>query len=285
MKQVIQFNTIIGCGNNCVYCPQKTIIGSYKKISDETVMSVDTFSKCLKNLPGDMVLAFGGFSEPFLNRDCVSMIMIGYGLGHPVIVNTTLMGLTKNDVSVLKDLDFDEFLVHLPNKTDNFFVFKQGYLSILDNVCGSIGGLSFVYFNELDDDIRFVVENHGYSPFNGMLSSVCGLVSEPVNVNGAGFCEMKYNRRHIVLPNGDVMVCCKDWGLKHYIGNLLSEEYRVLHKNSDWKCFKKQMKHSGSDIICRNCEFFVPYFSLRIFKYLSVKLLNQLGYNYYRRKK
>ena len=48
---------------------------------------------------------------------------------------------------------------------------------------------------------------------------------------------------NVVLPNGDVSLCCMDYGLEHIIGNLLDQEYEdVIPKHNT--CFN----------LCRFCE-------------------------------
>ena len=33
---------------------------------------------------------------------------------------------------------------------------------------------------------------------------------------------------NVVLPNGDVSLCCMDYGLKHILGNLYTQEYNDI---------------------------------------------------------
>jgi radical SAM protein with 4Fe4S-binding SPASM domain len=53
---------------------------------------------------------------------------------------------------------------------------------------------------------------------------------------------------NVVLPNGDVYICCMDYGLKHKIGNLLTTHYDHLERDSLRGLMKK------GNIICRYCE-------------------------------
>ena len=48
---------------------------------------------------------------------------------------------------------------------------------------------------------------------------------------------------NVVLPNGDVSLCCMDYGLKHIIGNIFEQSYdEVVPKNNS--CFN----------LCKFCE-------------------------------
>jgi sulfatase maturation enzyme AslB (radical SAM superfamily) len=58
--------------------------------------------------------------------------------------------------------------------------------------------------------------------------------------------------RFAVYPNGDVSFCCTaDYGLKHILGNLLSQSFdEILNKRN---IIHEQMKNGG-DLICFNCN-------------------------------
>ena len=51
-SRTLEITTKIGCKPNmCEYCPQTLLMGEYKKTSNnETYMSMETFTKCLKSV-------------------------------------------------------------------------------------------------------------------------------------------------------------------------------------------------------------------------------------------
>ena len=272
MKQLIEITTNVGCRNNCVYCPQKTIVSSYKKISDNMMMSFDVFCKCLNSLPGDMMIVFCGMSEPWLNKKTTDMVLHAYNLGFPVAVNTTLAGMTKNDVLLLENVDFDYFSIHLPNENEKFMV-KSDYVDLLDFVCSHIKDLDLTYFFSLDKDLEKIIFNYGYTPVCRKFVSRAGSLYVPKHRSGKGFCVSNQMNVHIVFPNGDVFLCCMDYGLQVKLGNLLYDSYDDLHQSKTWFDIKKSQKLSDSDIICRSCEYFIPYFSFQFFEYVAKKYL------------
>jgi len=276
-KRII-INTNIGCKNNCVYCPQKTIVSSYKKISDNTVMSLDVFKKILNNIPKDYNISFSSFNEPFQNPDTISMILCCVDNGYNVEINTTLVGLNKNIIDVLSNLSLVCFFIHLPN-LDDYFMDKTDYLKLLSYTCKHVKNLGFVYFNSLDYDIKNLVESFGYKIKCGTLNSRCGILFKNQGyLFGPGFCEMKYDRVQSVLPDGSVNLCCMDFGLKHIFGNITRECLLSVYDKNVWKLFKKQQRMFDSDILCRNCEFFVQFFSLRYLYYVFKRILDNLGF-------
>lgn len=59
-------------------------------------------------------------------------------------------------------------------------------------------------------------------------------------------------RQNVLLPSGEVVLCCNDYGLKYKLGNLLIDSYKNLFKSENYKkVIKKQT--SGEDVICRYC--------------------------------
>ena len=48
---------------------------------------------------------------------------------------------------------------------------------------------------------------------------------------------------NVLLPNGDVSLCCMDYGLEHIIGNLYEQSYEDIIPQ-DQTCFN----------LCNNCE-------------------------------
>jgi radical SAM protein with 4Fe4S-binding SPASM domain len=58
-----------------------------------------------------------------------------------------------------------------------------------------------------------------------------------------------------LLLNGDVYICCQDWGLKHKIGNLKSDNLYSNNINNERLKLQNLQLMEDSDIICRDCEF------------------------------
>jgi len=63
--------------------------------------------------------------------------------------------------------------------------------------------------------------------------------------------ELNHN---VLLPNGDVVLCCMDYGLQNILGNLLKSDYESLFHNEQYEKIRKKMKAQDSDLICRNCD-------------------------------
>ncbi len=115
LKSSLAITTNVGCKNSCSYCPQKSIIQAYKKMSAETNMSFDTFTSSVKSVPRSVALSFSGFSEPWLNPDCTRMILYAHDQKFKIRVNSTLIGMQPEDIHQLTTVPFIKFVVHLPD--------------------------------------------------------------------------------------------------------------------------------------------------------------------------
>ena len=60
---------------------------------------------------------------------------------------------------------------------------------------------------------------------------------------------------NVLLPNGDVVLCCMDYSLKHKIGNLLEQDYYEMFPSGGLaKLIGENMipRHS-SESLCKSC--------------------------------
>ena len=90
----------------CEYCPQSTLIKRYRERigkDEDTIMSLDTFKKCISTMPSEIGLNFTGYVEPFLNPEATDMIIYSFKKGHELLLNTTLMGMKIEDWNRIKD--------------------------------------------------------------------------------------------------------------------------------------------------------------------------------------
>ena len=76
--------------------------------------------------------------------------------------------------------------------------------------------------------------------------------------NGALMCSAAPQLNHsVLLPNGDVVLCCMDYSIKHKVGNLLEQEYSEIFSSKEMQEIHNMMsKNSQSDdLLCRKCEY------------------------------
>jgi hypothetical protein len=57
-----------------------------------------------------------------------------------------------------------------------------------------------------------------------------------------------------LLPNGDLALCCMDFGLKHVIGNLREQTIDEIYKGPIFKKILQSFSDPSVDSLCRVCE-------------------------------
>lgn len=88
----------------------------------------------------------------------------------------------------------------------------------------------------LDDDILISATRKRH----GKIS--CSLCGQALNHN-------------ILLPDGRVLLCCMDYGMKHVLGNLLQQSYEEIINGSEMQRLKCAINGDESiDLLCRGCS-------------------------------
>lgn len=236
----LEVTTIIGCSNRCEYCPQDTLLRAYK---GEKMMSFLAFTILLDNVPKSVRIDFTGFSEAFLNPFSSLMMRYALNAGYYVYLYTTLTGFNEDHAKVLEGAKFHDLVFHLYKgiNMDEFnrkrelfekYIHTANRMAVLDSENGSINTSTWSRGGN----------NWDVKPQTGKFK--CALAGKLFNNN-------------VVLPNGDVYLCCQDYGLKHKIGNLFRTKYNDLNRQK----IIDLSNEDDSKIICRKCELFQCYTS------------------------
>ena len=137
VQPAIEITTQIGCSVNCKYCPQDVLLSRYF-VNDKNrkkSLALEDYKRCLQNLPNDAVITFSGFCEPFLNPECSDMICYTVKQGNKVSLHTTLVGMTMEDFEKIKNLPFENIILHTPDKHKYANIpITENYLQVLDNM-------------------------------------------------------------------------------------------------------------------------------------------------------
>jgi hypothetical protein len=262
----LEITTTIGCKNHCSYCPQEKLLRAYFS-SGKTIdcLSLDNLQKCVERVPKSTRILFSGFAEPWLNAACTEMVAHVHQCGFEVGVFTTLVGMSPADISQLKDIPFKSFVVHLPDdKGLTRIQVDQGYLKILNKVVeAGIQNLRFLYRGhrgggeDLHSGPRQILKSYGIHCERWGLTSRAGNVQSPSPMRriDAPLKRCPFLYRNVLLPNGVVVLCCMDWGLRHRLGNLIESDYDSLFKGSPFLDVLNGQEDGSSDILCRTCEW------------------------------
>jgi FkbM family methyltransferase len=263
MEFTTSIDTKNGCVVDCVFCPQRTLQKSYK---GERFLSLENFQKTVDKMPEEIRVTFAGFTEPWLNPKTTDMLLYAHEKGHPISVFTTGIGMDVDDIERIKDIPFagnpnGGFVLHLPDQERKAkHPITDRYIKVIEKfaeVHSQIQNFTLMCMGTVHESVRHVFPE---APTYQMWSRAGNLLGEsimkPELLNRkdeyksvyhgeqpmtCGCLEKLYH--NIMLPNGDVSLCCMDYGLEHILGNLIEQDYEDVIP-VDNTCFN----------LCRFCE-------------------------------
>ena len=263
MEFTTSIDTKNGCVVDCVFCPQRTLQKSYK---GERFLSLENFQKAVDKMPEEIRVTFAGFTEPWLNPKTTDMLLYAHQKGHPISVFTTGIGMSVEDVERIKDIPYagnpnGGFVLHLPDQERKAkHPITDRYIKVIEKfgeVHSQIQNFTLMCMGTVHESVRHIFPE---APTYQMWSRAGNLLGEsmmkPELLNRkdeyksvyhgeqpmtCGCLEKLYH--NIMLPNGDVSLCCMDYGLEHILGNLIEQDYEDVIP-FDNTCFN----------LCRFCE-------------------------------
>ena len=238
---VMELTTMIGCPLMCTFCPQDNLRTSYGK--DTKYLSQVDLTKVLVKLPRNTRIDFSGMSEPWANPECTSMLEEVLYMGFNVAIYTTLYGMTDPERvrKVLEDHpnQVEVIMLHLPDANGNMKGWKnseewQKTAAIIShtNVPCGVGAMTMdrngIVHPELQSMVGRLSGWVGHTRADSLnLEQIGGqaISITPHNTFSLTCKSTPFYDRNVLLPNGDVVLCCMDYDLKHVIGNLLTQTY------------------------------------------------------------
>ena len=265
---VMEITTKIGCSINCKYCPQNLLLERYflDNPNRSTLMSIRTFETCLEKLPHDVKIVFGGMSEPFLNPQCTEMVRMAFEQGRKVDLYTTLIGVNSDLLRKIANIPFGYVTLHVADKLGYANIpVDEGYYELVKYVVNlkKEDGTSFVSMcnAQAEPDERVAEICQGKYEIHTELLDRAGNLKDGIlysnkheeGVISCSFCGHNLNR-NILLPDGTVLLCCMDYGMKHVLGNLIVQPYDEIMSGEEMQRIKYGMKYDSTEsILCRTC--------------------------------
>lgn len=263
IKPGIEVTTNIGCNVGCWYCPQQRLVRAYSLYATSRIMLLGSFANYLDLVPTDVELFFSGFSEPWLNNDCTQMVLYAHRKGFGVNVFTVGSFIRSSDISVLENVPFRKFVVHITKGAIKRCGIEW-YLRLIGAMAMSnITGLKFITLNDQSQrdfikPIALLLEDCG------RILETWKLHSRAENLPEIGerkkksptvqVAKCKRSRRGVLLPNGLVTLCCMDWGLEHVIGRLGESDYHGIYGSEKFNAILDAGKDADEDLLCKKCE-------------------------------
>lgn len=249
MNGRLEITTRVGCPVRCLDCPQLLLMLHY---NGRTVLDLDDFKRAIDKVPAGTRIDFSGMCEPFANQHCADMILYAYERGFPLALYTTLQGATVEDYARLKDVRYEVVTIHLPDRDGrSHFKITFEYLHLLgiwecDNYSchGRIDGRVLPYLKQRHL-ITYMHDRAGNVKCRPHISIepdqhlICKTSGTAMNHN-------------VLLPNGEVIMCCMDYGMTGRFGNLFEQDYNDVINSEAARKMRETLREGES--ICRHCS-------------------------------
>jgi organic radical activating enzyme len=266
----LELTTLIGCPLKCTFCPQDRLQSAYQ----DSVRSLteSTLATVLSKLPDDVRIDFSGFTEPWSNRNCNKFVKMCLDNRRTIAIYTTLVGMSLEQAKELKSMfehhtsQFDEIWIHLPDTQGNMpgFRYNTVFQEVLDYFRENFPANFMTMDNssKIDRNIKGVIKLENWY-----------LHTRANNVNTAKINNTQYHpapryefvtectreknyRANVLLPNGDIVLCCMDYGLKHPLGNLLTQSYEDIVNGPEMSKIRSLADSIGytDDLLCKSCN-------------------------------
>lgn len=268
---------------NKIYLPEKNIVES------ENFLSLDNFKKIVDKIvaySNDAFISFSIFGEPFLNAEIYNMLEYCFEQKNiSVLLETSGVDFTEHEILKIKKLTDEKnasskifWIVTLDAFTwkkyselsglsaelgEKFFnKALENILCLHKNFSGNVFP-QFVRMNENEDELenfyRFWNEKinkvliQKYDNLAGQIKSRCVADLSPVNRNVC----WHLKRDMYILQNGNVLLCKEDAFEKNIIGNIFTDEIKIIRE----KIFETYLQHSEKNYkgLCENCDEYYTY--------------------------
>lgn len=260
LKTFVEFSLMVGCPNKCKFCPQETHLKAYTGVR---MLSMDNYTKMIDKL-SKSVISIAGFSEPFMNPNCIDMIEYANNKHHDIIIYTTLQGMTLEIYERLRRLrNVKGLTIHLPDSEGNAIIpvteeYKKLLRFILYNGMASCQTTFSVHGKAVHKElipIINIIPQYRIHDRAGCLKTDDKTVHKVHWISGAIRCGngFAHPESGIVIPNGNVFLCCMDFGLEYKLGNLLEQEWSDIMKSPLRKRMKEDRETGCHNEICRYC--------------------------------
>jgi hypothetical protein len=277
VRKSLEITTMIGCPLMCTFCPQDKLTKAYKDPIRQ--LSLENYTTILEKLPLEVQIVFAGYTEPWANKLCNQFVNLALTKGFYISIFTTLHGMnldqSKELVNMI-DQHSDQvlrFWIHLPDVNGNMLGFKHSeeYEQVLKIIKGSrnvrIREMTMDHESRISPKITVPTDplKNWYPNTRANNLDLKNIKNQPINLAARhelpiGCVRTKNYNDNVLLPNGDVALCCMDYGLKHIIGNLLTQSYDDIINGKELQQISKSNKENrfSNDTLCRECTDAYP---------------------------
>ena len=275
-RPTMEVTTMIGCPLMCNFCPQDNLRDTYGR-DDPKYMSLETFQTALDKTPWDTRIDFSGMAEAWVNPACTDMLKYTLESGRDVAIYTTLYNWDKETVDRVADLfieysnQIEVFSIHFPDEYGNMRGWKyneeweyafRAMSQIVQHLGIKLEAMTMSNHGRIHQDLAHL----GIQLYNWFGHDRAGsLNKEQVKDQPVNFITRheqpvvcgkapNYNQT-VLLPNGDVVLCCMDYDNKHVLGNLLTQSYEDLFTSPEMLMILQENAKScySNKSLCKSC--------------------------------
>lgn len=244
----LEITTQIGCPIDCLDCPQSLLRSKYQ---GRKSLDFEDYKKAIDKVPQGTRIDFSGMCEPFANKRCADMILYAYEKGFPLALYTTLQGATMEDYERLKDVRYEVVTIHLPDKDGrSHFNITDKYLELLSKWETD----NYSCHGRIDDRVLpYIKDRHLITYMHDRAGNVECREHQQINEYAQLYCVTSGKKmdHNVLLPNGQVLMCCMDYGMTGVFGNLFEQTYEEM-LSSETACKMRKTLTMGESI-CRHC--------------------------------
>jgi hypothetical protein len=269
---VLEITTGIGCRVACRFCPQSRLARAYRRRAGGSahLMSFEVFASCVRKLPPHVEVDFSGFAEPWGNPECTRMLLFALERGHDLRIHTTLRGVTRSDVdafAAIPSARLKQLSVHLPSRDPRLerHPADPAYLELLASLVETGIPLRFsVHGSGPASEVADLLAAHGVAlpaprdthtrAGNVDLSGIAALGNRRPPARIAGKLGCRRPGWRVLLPNGEVALCCMDYRLDHVLGSLLESDFETVFYGARWRRVQRAREDESLAVLCRTCE-------------------------------
>jgi hypothetical protein len=270
----------------CTFCPQDNLKASYGKSGDK-YMSLESFTTILDKLPLDVRVEFSGMAEPWANPETTKMLELALQRGGPVGIYTTLYGMSVEDSVYITETLLPKFenqiyvlCLHMPDSKMNMRGYKgsEDYRQVLKNFLKVVDAgvfpkrkfrtMTMDKTGAIHPDIEDLLPQLGAWTGHSRAGSLgqkqvekVGAIPPAHHESPIMCASTPFYDHNVLLPNGDVVLCCMDYAMKHVIGNLLETDYWSLFTSPEMNRLRVENQKSefSKCSICKQCGNILGY--------------------------
>ena len=286
-QNTLEITGQIGCTMMCTYCPQTLIVSEAREKNIDKILELENFEKILENVPINTKIAWAGYTEPLLHSNFKDFVKLTNKKGYVQTINTTMHGKLISQEFMSNTSVFESVGFHLPDNEGLMKLnVKESYLLNLEKairhqakVLGReqidikiIGKKPHINLEKLlnkllSEDIlnnsqihsslqissrnNYVDQNNDRFSFFSYFKKN---IEKKSNSNPLYYCSYQRLNSNVLLPNGEVNICCNDYSLGFSLGNLLNEKLDEMLKHK--KLMTKTDFLNGNMTVCKKCEYY-----------------------------